>query len=89
MLCPICLGYTSQGGHNCRMTAGARRGSSGRREEAGGGRKAEKKFTKITSWGFGGNTEQGLTLLSEAINALIVVIILDRRTSMRYISCLY
>lgn len=71
------------------MTAGARRGSSVRREEAGGGRKAKKKFTKITSLGFGGNTEQCLTLLSEAINALIVVIILDRSTSMRYIAWLY
>lgn len=73
------------------MTAGARRGSSDRREEVGGGRGGKrkreqnktKKITKISCLGFSGNDEQGLTLLSKAINALIVETISDNWMSIR------
>lgn len=88
LLCPICLGYTSQGGHNCRMTAGTRRGSSGRRKEAGGGKEDGNIFTGMASLGFAGNNAQGLTHLTEANNALTVVI-RDRWMSMRQIFWCY
>lgn len=65
------------------------------REAGGGGRRQEETgrrggiITKVTCLGFGGYDERGLTLLSEANNALIVETISDKWMSMRYISCIY